>query len=270
MEAFMWRELKWAALLALIPGVAGFLSCGLDVPVAPELQGPSELALSIEMRANPDQLTADGFSSSVIEAVVRNASGNRVGAGAVTVVFDITQLGTGVFFDLGNIAPLESPRPLLGGEEARQLSVATDGSGVARARYWAPFRTDQENDTTVTITGRPAGTDARAVVIRQVDIFLRAANRPFFPGTAACDINVEPQKSAYRVGDQVFFIATQVSGVVRYEWEVEDPLGGLRYLAGRGVDVHLTMVGDYTIRLTQTLDDGSQLLFCDAETIPVI
>ena len=265
----MWK-LKAALLLALVPAVSGLVNCNLDNPTPPELAGPSELAISIEMRANPDQLTADGFSSSVIEAVVRNASGARVGAGAQTVIFDITLPGTallsGTFFDLGNIAPLDSPRPLPGGEEARQLSVATDGSGVARARYWAPFRTDQENDTTVTITGRPAGTDVRGVVLRQVDIFLRAANRPSFPGGTTCVITWEPVKSGYRVGEQVFLSALQVSGIARYEWEIEDPLGVLTYNEGRGTEINFDLAGDYTARLSQTSTSGALSANCATQT----
>jgi hypothetical protein len=266
----MWRELKWAALLALVPGVAGFLGCGLDDPVAPALEGPSELALSVELRAVPDQLTADGFSSSVIEAVVRNHNGARVGAGAVTIVFDITTIASfGTFFDLGNLAPVDSPRPIAGGEEARTVAVATDGSGVARARYWAPFRTDNENDTTVTITARPAGSDFRAAVFRQVDIFLRAANRPVFPGGAVCDISWEPVKSAYRVGDQVFLTAVQVTGVARYSWEIQNPLGGLTHKLGRDIDVVFTTTGIYTVRLTQTSTSGAVSDNCDTENFTV-
>jgi hypothetical protein len=267
----MWRELKWAALLALLPGVAGFLGCGLDDPVAPALEGPSELALSVELRAIPDQLTADGFSSSVIEAVVRNHNGARVGAGAVTIVFDITTIASfGTFFDLGNIAPVDSPRPIAGGEEARTVAVATDGQGVARARYWAPFRTDSANDTTVTITARPAGSDFRAAVFRQVDIFLRAADRPSFPGTAACGIQAEPSLAFYPVGTQVFLRATQVTGIVRYEWQIIDPAGFVfTRRQGRETDFVLTVVGTYTIVLAQTASDGSQTACTvDLDVIP--
>ncbi len=84
------------------------------------------------------------------------------------------------------------------------MSAVTASDGVARVRYWAPFRTDQVNDTTVTVTGRPGDqNDFRAAIFRQVDIFLRAADRPVFPGDAECGISVEPQKSAYKVGEIV-------------------------------------------------------------------
>src|SRR3990172_3263787 len=52
---------------------------------------------------------------------------------------------------------------------------------MARARYWAPFRTDQPSDTIVTILAREAGTNFREVPFAQTDIFLRAADRPL-PG----------------------------------------------------------------------------------------
>ncbi len=105
--------------------------------------------------------------------------------------------------------------------------METNGNGVVRARYWAPFRTDQENDIVVTITGRPTGnSDFRDAIFRQVDIFLRAANRPMFPGDDTCSILVEPTQSIYDVGQLIFFTATQIAGaggfpIARYEWEFD-------------------------------------------------
>ena len=65
---------RWLWLPAAI-GLVLYAACTLDDPGPPELAGPSELGMSIEMRAVPDQLVSDGFSSSIIEAVVRDASG---------------------------------------------------------------------------------------------------------------------------------------------------------------------------------------------------
>ena len=168
--------------------------------------------MSIEMRAVPDQLVSDGFSSSIIEAVVRDANAQRVQGR--TINFDITTPGApGLgFLDLGNLAPVNGARPAAGGVESGPASAVSDGSGVARVRYWAPFRTDQENDTTVDITGREASTDFSNQVLRHVTIFLRAANRPSFPGTSTCDFIIEPKDEAYAVGDQIFFTATQITG----------------------------------------------------------
>lgn len=221
----MWKSSLW--LFVLLASVLGG-ACLLDNQEAPELAGPSTMARSIQIRAIPDAIVSDGFSSSVLEAVMQGPNGERV-SGA-TIIFEIqaTPGSSGQqFLDLGNLAPLNGARPQAGGVEAGPVSAVTDGDGVARARYWAPFRTDQENDTTVTIAARESGTNVRGAVFAQADIFLRAANRPSFPGTSACGFIVEPQDIAYKVGDEIFFTATQLTGaaghpIARYEWDYGD------------------------------------------------
>jgi hypothetical protein len=226
----MWKKVKWALALAGVPAVLVLWAC-LNEPSVPELSGPSELAASLEMRAIPDQLTADGWSSSVIEVIYRDENGQRTSG--VTIQFDLIAKGAPSFSDTGNVAPLNAPRPVAGGYESRAVSAVTDADGVARVRYWAPFRTDQANDTVVTITSRPAGTDFRAAWFRQVDIFIRAANRPSFPGTNICQIIVEPRKASYDVDELIFFTAGQLFGddsvdgcvgnpIARYEWDFGD------------------------------------------------
>ncbi len=75
----MWKKIKWALALAAVPALMGYLGCGVEDPQPPTLAGPSELAVSLKMQAVPDQLTADGWSSSVIEATWRDENGERVG-----------------------------------------------------------------------------------------------------------------------------------------------------------------------------------------------
>lgn len=254
----MWKKAKWALALAVVPAVIGYFGCGVDQPSIPELSGPSELAVSLQMRAIPDQLTADGWSSAVIEVTYRDENGRTV-AGR-TINFDLGAQSTvgaagGLFFDLGNLAPLNGLRPIAGGPEATAVSAVTDSSGVARVRYWAPFRTDQENDTIVTITARPAGTDFRSAIFRQVDIFLRAANRPSFPGGSTCDILVEPQDAVYAVGELIFFSATQIQGangqpIARYEWEFGDATANRA--EGRNVAYSFSQPGIFTVTLFTT------------------
>jgi hypothetical protein len=134
--------------------------------------------------------------------------------------------------------------------ESGPVSAVTDGDGVARARYWAPFRTDQENDTIVTVTGRPAGTDFNTAVFRPVTIFLRAANRPSFPGTDACGFIIEPSKDSYKVGEPIAFTATQATGangnpIARYEWIFSD----LTVKAGRDTVHSFATTGVFDITL---------------------
>jgi PKD domain len=251
------RTIRRGALGWAFAALVAQLSCTLDNPKAPELAGPSELGTSIEMRAIPDQLTADGFSSSVIEAVVRNANGDR--SQGVNVLFDITATSTGSFLDLGNLSPLNGPRPTAGGTEPTAVSATSDGDGVARARYWAPFRTDQVNDTVVIVTGRPAGTNFNAAFFRPVNIFLRAADRPSFPGSNICGFTLEPNKSSYKIGEAIAFTATQAVGddsidgcagnpIARYEWTITDGT----YEADRGIVHQFDSAGTFTVTLKTT------------------
>jgi hypothetical protein len=145
---------------------------------------------------------------------------------------------------------LNGARPLAGGVEAGPVSDVTDGDGVARARYWAPFRTDQENDTTVTIAARESGTNTRGANFAQADIFLRAANRPSFPGTDTCGFIWEPEKLVYDVGEPISFTATQITGangneIARYEWLISD--GTTK--TSRGIVHAFSAPGTFTIIL---------------------
>lgn len=243
-EENMWKSSLWLSTLsALVLGGA----CLLDEPDVPELAGPSMMARSIEIRAIPDSIVSDGFSSSVIEAIMNGPDGQRV-SGA-TILFEIMS-SDGQFLDLGNLAPLNGPRPGTGGVEGGPVSDVTDSNGVARARYWAPFRTDQENDTTVTIAARESGVNVRGAVFAQADIFLRAANRPSFPGTDTCGFIWEPEKIIYFVGEAISFTATQITGangneIARYEWLLSD--GTTK--TSRGIVHAFSAPGTYTIIL---------------------
>src|SRR5512145_362784 len=100
-EEIMSSTLRRVSSVALVLFTAG---CLLDNPETPELAGPSTLGREVELRANPDQLIADGWSSSIIEAVLRGPNSERI-PGA-TIFFDISG-----FVDKGNLAPLNGPRP---------------------------------------------------------------------------------------------------------------------------------------------------------------
>ena len=229
-----------------------FTGCKLDNPGPPELVGPSELGLAIEMRAVPDSLVSDGLSNSIIEAVVRDSNGERIPER--TINFDITRDGAD-FLDLGNLAPVNGPRPSAGGVEAGPVSAVTDSDGVARVRYWSPFRTDQENDVVVGITGREASINYSNQTQRSVAIFLRAADRPSFPGQSVCSFIWEPDKLKYTVGESIAFTATQSIGdtdsscvgneIARYEWAFGD--GYTK--TGRGVTHAFTTVATHTVIL---------------------
>ena len=171
LEEDMVKRSVWVLAVVLMGAV---IACKLNNPDAPDLAGPSTLGRSVEVRAVPDQLVSDGWSSSVIEVVLRGPNSERI-PGA-EIYFDIQG-----FVDLGNIAPINGARPTFGGVESGAVFAKTDADGVARARYWSPFRTDQPNDTVVTILARETKTNFRQDAFGEADIFLRAADRPF-PG----------------------------------------------------------------------------------------
>lgn len=268
---------KWFWLAAFAGVVSVIVACTLDNPQASDLSGPSELGTAIEMRAVPDTLVSDGFSSAIIEAVVRNANGER--QPGRTVNFDITSSNSPGFLDLGNLAPVNGPRPVAGGVEAGPVSAVTDNSGVARVRYWAPFRTDQENDTTVLITGREASTNFADQTLRTVTIFLRAANRPSFPGSDVCGFIIEPNKPFYFTGEAIAFTATQLVGdsgatgcvgneIARYEWNIDDTPPVFR--SGREIVHSFSAAGTYTVELITTeAVTGCQVLCTSSVTVVV-
>jgi len=223
----MWtREKTQAAWHGwLIGGVALALAgagCSLDKKTIPELDGPSELGTSIELRANPDVITADGHSTVIVEAIVRDQNGQRAQGRAI--LFSIADsLGRGA--DIGQLALLDGS-PV----RAAEAIVNSDGDGVARVVYYAPYRTDITADTSVLVQARPVGTDANAAVYRTVRIELRSAEPRLFPqvpgnSPPTCSFLVEPSVGPFRVNQVISFqsTASDTDGyIVRYEWDFGD------------------------------------------------
>jgi hypothetical protein len=265
----MWNRVKWAMVIALIPFALGQAGCNLGDAARPPLAGPSELGQAIGMTANPDQLTANGSSSSVVEVTLRDEFGQP--EAGVTINFDLAaKFGIG-FSDIGVLAPLNSNRPVPGGQQPKAESAVTNTAGKARVRYWSPFRTDQENDIVATITSRPAGGDFNSAVFRTVDIFLRAANRPNFPGGSTCSILVEPNQVTYDVGELIFFTATQIAGpsgfpIARYEWNFSDGTVGE---AERNVAKAFEVAGTYAAELVTTESQSGTQSFCTVTVVIV-
>jgi hypothetical protein len=213
-----------SAGLLLIGALSG---CDLSNPKVPELQGPSEQATAIDLDANPDVLTADGFSTSLIQVKVFDQDG-RPAAGR-TILLAIGD-STGNFVDLGSIY---SPNGTL--LRAAEATVVTNGNGLATAVYTAPARTDFTANGVVYVAARPVGTDANGIIYRSVQIELKSAEPKLFPPTGGdepvCNFVVEaPQGSttcssnntcSVRVNTSVLFQDTSFDPdgfIVRYDW----------------------------------------------------
>ena len=166
------RRNQWGKVSAALAVIFALNGCGLDEVEIPDIDGPSELGLSISLTASPDIVVADGFSSSLIQATVRDQNGSLVAGRQVFMAITDSQGRTA---DIGNLRSTSGPGLGTG------LVLTTGSNGIAQASYEAPPRTDLTANATVLVTVRPVGTDANGQVYRSVRIELRSAEPRLFP-----------------------------------------------------------------------------------------
>jgi hypothetical protein len=166
------RAARGAAVCAAILGLAG---CGLDKLSVPGFVGPAELALSVKVTAVPDIITADGFSTSLVQATVRDQNGRAVSGKAV--FFSIAD-SAGRPADIGTLRTATGQVAI---DVGTGVQIATDGQGIAQVAYVAPYRTDATANQSILVTARPVGDDANAQLNRSVRIDLRSAEPRLFP-----------------------------------------------------------------------------------------
>ena len=226
------RAAVWAAVV--LAGLMG--GCGLDEVQIPEFSGPSELGTAVDMDANPDVITADGFSTSLIVVKVFDQNGQP--ASGRTVVLALAD-DSGVFADIGTLNATTGVRL-----RAAEATVVTGGNGQAQAIYTAPARTDATADQFVTIRARPVGTDANGIVYRSVKIELKSAEPRLFPvpigdnTDPTCSFIVEAPTGSTTCSDATTCTVKRNTGVlfqttsfdpdgtiVRYEWFFQDGTG---------------------------------------------
>jgi len=127
------------AVVALSLGAVG---CELEKAEPPAVNGPSDTGLSVQLRALPDVVNADGVSKSVIELVLRD----EVGAPATGRAVEFTANGDGILrpsADSTFVGPIQTG-----------LVMATDSDGVARVVWTAGRRIGR-----VTVFARAYGID---------------------------------------------------------------------------------------------------------------
>jgi hypothetical protein len=134
-----------AKRILLVACLAAFGGCTVDKQTAPDIAGPSGLALSIDIKATPDVVFRDGISTSTIEVTMRDAEGRLL---ADRTVHFAGQL------NLGSLSA---------------ASVKTNSSGKASVTYTAP---PAGSDTTTTITVTPVGDNSQNTIGRTVAIRL--------------------------------------------------------------------------------------------------
>jgi hypothetical protein len=131
-------------------------ACELDRQAQPDLTGPAEEGISVQLLAFPDTVNADGVSTARVKLVVRDQNGQpRTG---LSVLFS-------GFGDATLVAPASST---FVGPVQEALVMATDSNGETEVTMIA----GTSPGTIVTITVRPYGIDAALLFFRAIDIFL--------------------------------------------------------------------------------------------------
>jgi PKD repeat protein len=222
----------------------------------------------LKITASPDVLTADGFSTSIIQVVVRDQNG-RLASGR-SLLFNIRN-SLGETVEIGTLHNPAGDR-LFGGD----ATATTDGNGIATVVYTSPFRTDFTADSTILIAVRPVGTDANAATYRSVRIELRSAEPHPFPNNPNADLSllicnfvVEPAVGPFRIGQVISLqdssTDANVGGVIiKYEWDFGD---GVKEDKPETAHVFFT-AGTFTI--THVVTDNFGLAKACSVDVPVI
>ena len=225
--------------------------CAITDTQPPPLSGPSEMSLSLAISANPDVLSQDGGSQSVITIDARDSNGQPVA---------------------NTLLRLEIEGGDFGALSAR--SVVTNSTGRASFTYTAPPASPTDGSSDVRIRVTPSGTDFSAAVPRMVEIRLTppgtihtGAPTPqftFLPGQAAAFQEVRFNGSAST--------ASRGATIVQYVWDFGDGTGSTG--TGPTASHSYSLPGAYGVRLTVRDSNGvsatspSQVIVIGSATPP--
>src|SRR5574340_838640 len=81
-------RVRAGASVLVSAALAFSLGCTLDKKGEPDLAGPSDSGVSVELKASPDIVNADGVSTVLVRLTVRDAKGRPVAG--LPVLFDFT------------------------------------------------------------------------------------------------------------------------------------------------------------------------------------
>ncbi len=224
-----------AILLAASIAVAG---CTVKKSERPPLAGPSELGLSLTVNANPDIISRDGSSQSVIVVEARDPNARAVSN--LSLHADISVGGTVV--DFGRLST---------------KYFATGGDGRGTITYTAPPPSTDASDpgSIVSVVVTPVDSNYANATGRTVDIRL-AAPGVILPPNGAPTAQFTFSPSSPSMGAEVTFdgsLSTDSDGViVKYEWNYGDGDWDVGKVCHHAFD----NPGSYTVTLTVTDDRG--------------
>jgi PKD repeat protein len=234
-------------------------ACTVKKTEAPDITGPSELGLSLELRVSPDLLHRDGVSQSTLTVTTRDSNG------AIQPNVDLR---------VETIGPNGQITDTMGRLSTKTLK--TGGDGRATLTFTAPNSTPSTNSDDgnfiVTLVAVPAGYDYANAVARRVEIrlvpqgtvlpqsgsplprFTFSPQRPgegedvIFDGStsiAACAFNTADPNNAEACipGDGT---------ITSYQWDFGNGTSG----SGARTTTKFQTRGNYFVRLIVTNDRG--------------
>jgi PKD repeat protein len=221
--------------LVLLVAASIVTSCSLDKTEAPPLSGPSELGMSLNLTANPDVLTQDGFSQSLITVEAKDPNGRPLS----NVALRAEILVGNVAADFGQLS-------------ARTIVTGTDGKALLT--YTAPPAPREAVDTftVVTLLLTPTGTDFRNAVPRQIDIRLVPRGVILPPNsTPVPSFTYSPSNpSAFSTVSFDASSSRDDGTITNYSWQFGDGSSG----SGVRPSHQFRSAGDYQVTLTVTDD----------------
>ena len=248
-----------ASLLGWLPVAAAVALSGCTVKKteAPDITGPSELGLSLELRVSPDVLNMDGVSQSTMTITSRDSNGKIL----PNVDVRVEAIAGGEVVDVfGRLS---------------SKNVKTGGDGRATLTYTAPNSASSQNTDPglgITLAAIPAGYDYHNAVVREVLIRLipqgvllptpyapvaRFTLSPTAPGEDQDVIFDGSQSTASCVPDPAdpnnASKCTPTSGAITsYQWDFGNGQTG----SGPRVTTRFATRGTYAVKLVVTNDRG--------------
>jgi PKD repeat protein len=244
----MVKGLALVSTLAVVAMTAA--GCGVhEAASAPSLTGPSQLAMAVTMTANPDRISLDGGSQSLVTVQVRGANAQVL----VNVPLRVDMVVNGVVQDYGKL-------------NSRNIVTGTDGN--AFVVYTAPALAAGANQPypTVSIQTIIVGTDAVAAIPHTVSIalvpngvILPPADTPtasFVVTPTPVTLNVaasfDASASCPGAKNAVGCLPSSSAVITNYSWSFGDGATA----SAKTVSHTFSAIGTFNVTLTITNDRG--------------